>query len=188
MTAHPYPQPAGAPGEASAPRRRGSAGRILIVTGIVIALLSVLLGAVLAVLGFRDLFGGLAQNEVLPGGQGVITLEAGEQRSLYTQEGTPAPECTVLDPTGSEPAEGGIRSSTVTVDGASWVSFENFRATSAGEYEISCSTTVLVGPPVSIGGIFAGVGGIVAAGTGGGLGVLLIIIGAVLHVALKPKD
>jgi len=187
VTALPYPQPDGGNASAPPPARRSRAGMIVLIVGAVILLGSIAAGVVLAVVGFGGIADDTAKNEILSGGQGVITLEEGEARSLYAEAGQPTPECTVLDPTGAPPQDGGIQSSTITYDGTSWSSFENFRAGAAGEYQVSCGATVMVGPPVSIGGIFAGVGGILAAVFGGAFGLLLVVIGLVLHFALKRK-
>lgn len=107
-------------------------------------------------------------------GTAAITLEAGEAVQLYVPTGQMPPACAAApaDRMGPGPSQ----TSTVTVDGSEWESFDGFTATTDGQYEITCNgtTEVLVSPPVSIGGILAGVGGILLGVLGGGLGLLLV--------------
>src|SRR5699024_5563188 len=67
-----------------------------------------------------------------------------------------------------------------------WVSVDSFTAEQAGDYEVTCDDApVAVGPPVSIGGIFAGLGGILLAVLGGALGFLLLLLGVILLIVRK---
>lgn len=68
------------------------------------------------------------------------------------------------------------------VGSESWESFDGFTATADGTYTITCAggTEVLAAPPVSVGGILAGVCGIFLGVGGGVLGVLLLVVGLIL--------
>ena len=170
---------------AAAPAKKPSkAPRILLIVGGVILALSVIIGVVVAVIGFRGVAADAAQMEIVSG-TGTLTAEAGDSYQLYVEQGMPAPMCVVDGPTPEAVGEGVSQSSTVTFQGTAWESFDSFTATEAGEYSVICDGTVAVGRPVSIGGIFTGIGGIFLAIAGGGLGLLLILIGVILLIVRR---
>jgi hypothetical protein len=158
---------------------------VLIILGSVILGLSVVIGVVVAVIGFGGVASGAAKFEVLESGSGTITAEADEVVQLYAEEGVPAPQCTVDGPA---VGEGTIQTSTFADGERSWESFDSFTAEQAGDYAIDCGDTpVMVGPPISIGGIFAGLGGIFLAIGGGALGFLLLLIGVILVIVRRSR-
>ncbi|MFC0674035.1 hypothetical protein [Brachybacterium hainanense] len=188
MTSYPAPSPAGPPPGPAPRQKRSPAGKILIIIGAVILLGALVTGGILAFAGIGGVVKDASGSTVIDSGQGSVELTAGDVRTLYYDSSQGSPICTITGPDGAEPANGGFQSSTITVNGTEWRSLENFEVTASGEHEISCDGgPVMVAPPVSIGGIFAGVGGILLAVLGGGLGVLVLVVGIVLHVALKPK-
>lgn len=171
-------------GFSPAPAKKPSkAPKILIILGSVILALSVIIGVVVAVIGFASTAGGIGELQELDGGSGSIAAEAGDSYQIYAVEGEPAPTCTVDGPS---VGEGTFQSSSIDIDGTSWVSVDSFSTEEAGEYTIDCGDArVAVGPPVSIGGIFAGLGGILLAIGGGALGFLLLVIGVILVIVRK---
>ncbi|HEX7353166.1 hypothetical protein [Brachybacterium sp.] len=182
------PQPGGpAPqGYQQAPAKKPSkAPKILIILGSVILALSLIIGVVLAVIGFGGVASGAAQFEVFDSGSGTVSAEAGDSLQLYAPEDEPAPQCMIDGPSVGE----GTSQSSEFGDGETqWVSFDSFTAEEAGDYQIQCGDTpVMVGPPISIGGIFAGLGGILLAVLGGALGLLLLAIGVVLVILRKRR-
>lgn len=183
------PQPAhGYTGAPPAPRKKSKAPKILMILGGAILALSVILGVVLAVAGFGNVASGAGKLQVLESGSGTYSAEADESLQLYVDEGTPAPSCTVTAPSGEAAAPGTAQSSELGTGERTWVSFDSFTATEAGDYTIDCGgTPVAVGPPVSIGGIFAGIGGVLMGVFGGMLGFLLLIVGVILHFVSKKK-
>ncbi|ASK65292.1 hypothetical protein CFK39_04975 [Brachybacterium avium] len=172
------------PGFAPAPAKKPSkAPKVLIVLGSVILALSVIIGVVLAVIGFGGTVSGMNELEVFDSGNGTVTAEAGESLQIYAEEGAAVPSCTIDGPAVG-PGTG--QSSTMGDGEHSWVSVDSFTAEEAGDYEVSCTEApIAVGPPVSIGGIFAGLGGIALAIFGGALGLLLLVIGVVLLIVRK---
>lgn len=184
----PAPNPYGSPGTAPAPapRKTGKAPLILIIVGGVILVASVVVGIVLAVIGIGSTAGGISDIEVLDSGSGSITAEEGDVLQLYAEEGTAQPVCQVAGPSAEAIGEGVDQSSSTTIDGRMWESFDSLTANEAGEYTIDCAgTPVAVGPPVSIGGIFGAVGGILLGVAGGFVGFVLLVIGVVLLIVRK---
>lgn len=182
------PQPAGwnQPAGAPAPARKPSkAPKVLIILGAVVLALSLLIGIVVAVIGFGGVASGASKYQILESGSGTYTAEADETVQLYAEEGVPAPEC-VID--GPAVGEGTIQTSGFGNEGREWDSFYSFTAEQAGDYTIDCGgTPVMVGPPVSIGGIFAGLGGILLAIGGGALGILLLVIGVIILLVRRSR-
>lgn len=163
------------------------AGKILTIIGGIILLLSIIAGVVLAVMGFGKLGSDQGRYQVLAG-SGVVSLESGDQVQLYAPEGQAAPMCEVMSPSGATPGGAPSTSSSTTYEGQQWQSFAGFTAEEEGDYAIACdSDQVLVGPPISIGGIFGGVGGILLGVLGGGFGLLLLLIGVILLVLGRNK-
>lgn len=171
-------------GFSPAPAKKPSkAPKILIILGSVILALSVIIGVVIAVLGFGSTIGGMGELQEFDSGSGTITAEAGDSYQIYAVEGEPTPTCTVDGPA---VGEGTFQSSSIDIAGTSWVSVDSFSTDEAGEYSVDCGDArIAVGPPVSIGGIFAGLGGIFLAIGGGALGFLLLVIGVILVVVRK---
>lgn len=171
-------------GAAPAPAKKPSkAPKILIIIGSVILGLSVIIGVVLAIIGFTGAASSMNELEVLDSGSGTITAEEGESLQIYAEEGAAIPSCEIDGPA---VGAGTSQSSTIGDGGTTWVSVDSFTAEQAGEYEITCDDgPVAVGPPVSIGGIFAGLGGILLAVFGGALGFLLLLLGVILLIVRK---
>lgn len=181
MPAAGAPAPHGAP---PAPAKKPSkAPKILIILGSVILALSVIIGVVLAFVGFSGAVSTLDELEVFDSGSGTVTAEAGDSLQVYVEEGAPTPSCTIDGPA---VGEGTSQNSTAGTEEATWVSVDSFTAEEAGEYEISCDQgPIAVGPPISVGGIFAGLGGIFLAIGGGALGFLLLVLGVILLIVRK---
>ena len=177
------PEPQFTPVPATKPSR---APKILMIIGGAILALSVIIGVVVAVIGFVTALS--SDFEEFPGGSGTFTAEQGEVIQLYAEEGTAAPTCTLYTPDGAQPEPGTNQNSNRSFGDTSWESFDSFTAPSSGEYEIDCAgTAVAVGPPVSIGGVFGAVGGILFAIGGGFLGFVLLAIGIVLWLLNRNK-
>jgi len=170
----------GAPGPEKKPSK---APKVLIILGSAILALSVIIGVVLAVIGIGGVASSAGALTHFDSGQGVIELDAGEERQIFVEEGTPAPGCTVDGPA---VGDGPTTSSTIGTGDATWVSVDSFTAEEAGEYMVDCgSTPIAVAPPISVGGVFAGIGGVLLAIIGGALGFLLLAIGVILLIVRK---
>lgn len=172
---------------APAPRKcRGP--KILMIIGAVIAVLAFVAGAVVGVLGLVRA-SSTAQDMVTVSGTGSYTAEADELVVIYRPEGAEVPTCQVLPPDGGTAGEGNSVNYSITYNGSTWESFDSFTAKTAGEYQFDCSgDTIAVGPPVSVGGILAGVGGILSAVFGGGFGLLLFLIGLIWFFVGRKKS
>lgn len=185
----PYATPASGPAPEFTPvlaKKPSRAPKILMIIGGAILVLSVIIGVIITVLGIVSITGG--DFEEFPSGNGTFTAEQGDVVQLYAEEGTPAPTCTLYTPDGTEPEPGTDQTSSRTTEGTTWDSFDSVTAPATGEYEIDCvGTAVAVGPPVSIGGIFGTVGGILFAVGGGFLGFVLLAVGIVLWLLNRQK-
>lgn len=166
-------------GSSRAPAKKPSkAPKILFILGGVILVLSVVIGAVIAYVGLSGAVSTVEELEVFESGSGTVTAEAGDSLQVYAEQGAPTPSCTIDGPA---VGEGTSQNSTAGTNEDVWVTVDSFTAEQAGEYEITCDQgPIAVGPPISVGGIFAGLGGIFLAIGGGGLGVLLLLIGVVV--------
>lgn len=188
----PNPSPGQQPSQnlGQSPQRQvaGRAPKILIILGSIILALAVIIGAVIAIIGIRATAGGIGDIEVLDSGSGSVTAEKGDVLQLYAEAGTDVPVCEILSPSGEAPDEGTIQTSSTTIDGRQWDSFDSFTANEAGEYTVDCAgTPVAVGPPVSLGGVFGAIGGILLAVGGGFLGLVLLAIGVILLIVRKRR-
>lgn len=191
-TGPPAPQPgpfSGAPQTPQAQPKRSALPVVLLVIGAVILVGSIIIGAVVAVLSFRSTASGMDSIEVFDSGSGTYTAESGELVQAYVPEGAMIPSCSIAGPTPDAVGEGdSSRSSSTTIEGQTWSSFDSFTAQADGDYEIDCAgTPVALGPPVSIGGIFGTIGGIAVAVGGALLGGLLVLIGGIWLIVRRSK-
>ncbi len=176
------------PGPAAPVKRRSKGPVVLLVIGALILVLSLVAGIVLAVIGFGATARGIGDIQVYSSGAGTYTAEAGEEIQAYAPEGSTPPSCSLITPDGTEPSGGTNQSSSTTIDGQNWVSFDSFTASAAGDYQIDCAgSPVALGPPVSIGGIFSGIGGVLLAVLGGILGFLLLLAGIIWMVVQRRR-
>ncbi|WP_193106470.1 hypothetical protein [Brachybacterium sp. FME24] len=178
--------PQHAPGTAPGPKKFGKVPHILLIVGGIILLISVIAGIVLAAIGITSTVGGVNDIEVFDSGSGSITAEEGDVLQFYVEEGTQVPTCDITAPSQEAIGEGTAQTSSTSLDGKNWESFDSITANEAGEYTVDCAgTPVAVGPPVSIGGIFGAVGGILLGLGGGFLGFVLLATGVILLIVRK---
>lgn len=176
---YPSHPPTGTPPEIAARAARTTRiGKWLTWGGLVVALICVVAGIIVTVSSIR----GLAQQsddavEINPTAQ--ITVSENQAMQLYAPEYS-TPSCRIAGP--AEPAAGPNQTSSFTYEGVQVESFESLRFTTAGTYTIACTGKAIIAPPLSIGGIFSTIGGVLLAIFGGGLGVVVMIVGIVLWV------
>ena len=169
-------------------KKRSKGPLVLLLVGALILVLGLLAGILTAVIGFGATAKGIGDIQVYSSGSGTYTAEAGEDVQAYMPEGSAMPSCSVTTPDGAQPGDGVNQSSSTTIDGQTWVSFDSFTATSAGDYQIDCGgAPVALGPPVSIGGIFGGIGGVLLAVFGGLLGFLILLGGIIWMVVQRRR-
>lgn len=164
------------------------AGLVLSIIGAVILLVSVIGGVALALAGFgtvRD----QADSAVPIIGSGQVTVEEGDRIQLYAPEDQMAPACTVMTEANAPATAGITQSSSFSSGGETWESFYEFQATSSGVYTVECDSDspVVAAPPVSLGGIFGGLGGIALGVLGGGFGLLMLILGLILFFVGRSR-
>ncbi|MGW0038175.1 hypothetical protein [Gordonia sp. NPDC003376] len=166
-------------------------GKVLTGLGAALMLISVVVGVILAVSGFGKVADQTSQAFAI---NGSVTrhLDAGAQLTLYAPGTTagpypdPLPACAVTGP-GVE-RDSTTQSSSFTFDNTTVRSFAQYRITAAGEYVIDCGNGYAVGaPPLSLSGVFSGVGGVLLAVFGGGLGLLVTIVGVILWVVGRNR-
>lgn len=161
-------------------------GKAMAILGVIILVLSIVSGTVLAWTGFRGVMA-TAEHATPFSGSTSLQLSAGDEIQLYAREGAPSNSCDVAP--GDQTAPGPSQTSTIDIDGESWVSFDGFTATTGGEYIVTCeySAEVLAAPPLSAGEVLRSVGGIFLGIGGGMLGALLLLIGIVLLLVGRGK-
>lgn len=164
-------------------------GKKTLIAGLIVLGVCLLGGIIAAVVGLGGAVGTLAKSQAFSGST-QVNAEAGEVFQLYALEGAAIPNCEVIGADGTIPGPGTSQTSTIGDNNESWASFDSFLADSTQIYLISCDSSdpVLVGPPLSIGGIFAGVGGILLAVFGGLIGVILIIVGLVKRSRSRTRS
>lgn len=173
-------------GETEVRSSKSRPGRTMRRSGIVLAalgLLGLVFAAVAGYVGMSSVSTVVAtgRGEVVISGTGAVSLDAGEDRQLYRNQGMLTPECFVTDPNGEPAVPGVAQSSSITSGGRQWQSFDSFRAGPEGEYQIACQDgEVLVAPPLSISGIFMGIGGMLLSVFAGLIGAALLASGLIL--------
>ncbi|WP_439032062.1 hypothetical protein [Gordonia terrae] len=189
-----YGQPAyGQPGSfggyppAPPPRKDRSGmrrwGKILTLVGVVILVLSVAVGVVLAVAGIGDVVDQADKAfEVNPTAEQYY--DAGDTFQLFSSAANGVPSCEI---TGPAALESGTNTSTeFTFDGSGVESFDSFEVVESGTYSFRCDSPAVVAS-IDASGIFSGVGGVLLAVFGGGLGGLLALVGIVLWIIAGRK-
>lgn len=156
-----------------------TAGKWLTWTGLAITAICVVAGVIMAVNGFGKI-SEVVDRSFRVDAPTTYNAAADEVLVLYGPRDA-TPHCEVTGPAPTVPGPG--QSTTFTFDGRTLSSFASYRFSSAGEYLIACeSPGVVAGPPVPVGGIVSGAGGILLAVFGGGLGLVLLVIGVVLWI------
>jgi hypothetical protein len=156
------------------------AGTIVLVLGLVVLVLSVAIGVIVAVVSIRGSIRAVDDGTRFTGST-EVRVEQGDVLQLYRLDGDPTPTCEVTGADGTTP-DMAIQSSSVDLSDGSWVSFDQYTATTSQDYTVTCDGDgqVLAAPPLSVGGIFAGVGGILLGVFGGGVGFVAAVVGLVL--------
>lgn len=160
--------------------RRSRWGIALITVGLVLGIGGLVLGIVLSIVGFSSAAGG---KEVFESGHGSVELKAGDEVQFYAHPDRPI-HCQVHTPDGSPLDRVDGQDSTLN----DWKSFVTIRAKVDGSYSFECDNPVMVGTPVSAGGIIAGLGGIGMAIVSMVVGVLLLIVGIILVVRARKAN
>ncbi len=162
-------------------------GMIMTIVGAVIMIGSITIGAMMADTGIGGTVEA-ARNAKVVVGAGQVEFEAGADFALYQDTNDATPTCQVLDPSGAVVGSAAGWPDTITTGGRTWISFDAFRADVDGLYSIDCGgAEVLVSAPLSIGGIFTGVGGILLAVFGGLGGGVLLVVGLILYFVGRSK-
>ncbi len=172
-------------------RHMAGVGKVLTWLGAALMLICVVVGVILAVNGFGKVADQTSQAFAI---NGSVTrhLDADTELTLYapgTVSGPysdPLPTCAVTGP-GVERVST-MQSGSFTFDNTTVRSFAQYRITAAGDYVIDCGDGYAVGaPPLSLSGVFSGVGGVLLAVFGGGLGLLVTIVGIILWVVGRNR-
>lgn len=162
-------------------------GMIMTIVGAVIMIGSVVIGSLMADSGIGGEIDKVRDAVIVPGA-GSVELEGNSQYQIFREVGAPMPTCAVLDPNGATASDSHARPGSITTGGRSWTSVEGFRTSVAGAYSVDCGgDEVLVAAPMSVGGIFAGLGGILLAIFGGIAGGCLLVVGLILYFAGRSK-
>ncbi|MFT3898850.1 MAG: hypothetical protein QM728_01205 [Gordonia sp. (in: high G+C Gram-positive bacteria)] len=165
-----------------------NAGKWLIILGAAGAIISIVAGVVLAVVGLRPV-ARMEQDAVAVDGPGNSVeqhFDKGREFTLYTRGANGVyiedpPKCPVTGPAPLRRIEGSY--SSITIGAQSRISFATYRVNQAGTYRIVCDRPgVTIASAVNPLGIMGGIGGGLLALFGGMLGVVMVALGIVLRV------
>lgn len=127
----------------------------------------------------------------MPGGTATVQLETGDRRTIYerTESQTPSASCEVLAPDGTTSR----LTRSVELDGAlgesSYINVGEFEAASAGAYTVTCTgAPTVIGPSLDFGNLGSGALGLLGGVLGVGLGLTLMLIGAILWLVGRSRD
>ncbi|GAA4746209.1 hypothetical protein [Gordonia alkaliphila] len=155
-------------------------GKWLTWSGLAIAVVSVIVGIVLAVIGLGKV-ADTVNESFRVNGPTTHVAEANSSLWLYSAStGIAVPSCTAAGPAtvqqSTMPSDASFDFNTDTV-----TMFGKLHFPEAGTYTIDCdSVGVVAGPEISTSSIVTGAGGVLLAVFGGGLGGLLLVIGVIL--------
>lgn len=164
-------------------------GAILFWVGLVITIASVAVTIFSGLRAFDTLSSGVDGAGPMPNGSATVDMGEGELRTIFedTSSGAASAVCEVSGPEGNmvplESAQdfGAAEDFGGTSDGVSYAEVGSFESTQAGQYQVDCSGgTTLIGPSIDIDELGSGALGVVGGILGVGLGLLLLVIGAVL--------
>ena len=154
------------------------AGKVLMILGVVILLLSLIVGGILAYRGGSGVVETMDDLQTINNGQATISAEEGDVLLLLKRESAAtAPSCQVTGPDGQDvPLETPTTSTTIN----EWKSFAAFTPSTSGDHSITCDAEAAVSPPLSVSGIFGAVGGVLLLIGGSLLGLFLLGLGLLL--------
>ncbi|MFT4088446.1 MAG: hypothetical protein QM658_15090 [Gordonia sp. (in: high G+C Gram-positive bacteria)] len=161
-------------------------GKWLTFGGLIIAIASVVAGIVMIASGFGKLVD-ITNDAFSVDMSTKHSFSAGDEISLYwpgSASGAPgSPSCTVTDGLTSLVPRTSSGTTSFTYNGESVTAFATYTFNTSGEYTITCDQVgVIAAPPLSVSGIFRGVGGVLVLVFGAGFGALLLIIGVILWI------
>ncbi|UPW10580.1 hypothetical protein M1C59_07035 [Gordonia terrae] len=159
-------------------------GKILTLVGVVILVLSVAVGVILAVAGIGNVVDQADKAfQVDPTAEQYY--DAGDEFQLFsTSASNGVPACEITGPAALAP--GTNTTTEFTFDGSGVESFDSFQVVESGTYSFRCDSPAVVAS-LDASGIFSGVGGVLLAVFGGGLGGLLALVGIVLWIVAGRK-
>lgn len=159
-------------------------GKALTWFGAAILVVSLAIGIPLAVIGFAKVTDLTSQAYAVNGSatkhywaRETIVLYAPGTQNAGVEDALPT--CTVSGPGAQQQRSSSTGS--FTFDNRTVRSFAEYYLTQPGDYTITCDTDyVVAGPKISVGGILSGVGGVLVAVFGGGIGAVLLVVGVIL--------
>lgn len=159
-------------------------GKILTLLGVVILVLSVAVGVILAVAGIGNVVDQADKAfQVDPTAEQYY--DAGDEFQLFsTSASNDVPACEITGPAAL--ASGTNTTTEFTFNGSGVESFDSFEVVESGTYSFRCDSPAVVAS-LDASGIFSGVGGVLLAVFGGGLGGLLALAGIVLWIIAGRK-
>lgn len=163
-------------------------GAVLFWVGLVITIVSVAVAIFSGIRAVDTVTTAVDKAAPMPNGSATVQLQEGDKRTIYEQasyedsaQGTSSAVCEVSDPDGNA-----VDLSTSTdlsgSDGdVSVVGVGSFEASQTGAYQVECTgATTLIGPSLDFGELGSGALGVLGGILGAGLGLLLLVLGAVL--------
>ncbi|MGB3257031.1 MAG: hypothetical protein WBA72_03485 [Ornithinimicrobium sp.] len=159
-------------------------GAILFWLGLVITIIGVAVSIFGGSRAFNAVSSVVDDATIMPAGAATVQMDEGETRTIFEQtDGAQATAvCQVSGPSGEAVPLDASSGLSGTLGDVSYAEVGTFEATQAGTYQVQCTGggTTLLSPAVDFGTVGSGALGLIGGILGVGLGLLLLLIGAVL--------
>ncbi len=166
-------------------------GAILFWLGLVITIIGVAVSIFGGSRAFNAVTDVVDDAAVMPGGTATVQMEVGEQRSIIEQtDSTVATAvCQVTGPGGEDIPLNVTSGMSGSLADTSYVEVGDFEAAETGAHEVQCvgGGTTLISPAIDFGTLGTGALGLIGGILGVGLGLLLMLIGAILWFIGRSK-
>ncbi|MGI8949488.1 MAG: hypothetical protein ACR2FV_16240 [Ornithinimicrobium sp.] len=127
----------------------------------------------------------------MPGSAATVQLEEGDRRTIYeqTQSDIPSASCQVIGPDGGALELSRSAEVSGSLGETSYINVGEFEAATSGTHTVTCTgATTLIGPSLDFSSLGAGALGVLGGILGAGLGLLMMLIGAILWFVGRSKD
>jgi len=158
-------------------------GAVLFVVGVLLLVVGLAAAVWGGVRAFSSVTSAVESASSMPGGTGTITLERGEQATVYQETSSvdPTAACQVTGPGGERLRLTRSTELSGSTGEGNYANVGSFEAPRSGTYTVTCAGgETLLGPSLDFTAIGGGTLGVVLGLVGAGLGFVLVIVGAVL--------
>ena len=166
-------------------------GAILFWLGLVITVIGVAVSVFGGSRAFNAVSSVVDEATVIPAGGAAVQMEEGETRTIFeqTDRDVATAVCQVTGPNGEAVSINASSGLSGSLGDVSYAEVGDFDAAQSGTYQVQCAGggTTLISPAVDFGTVGTGALGLIGGILGVGLGLLLMLIGAVLWFIGRSK-